>query len=302
MPVRWSSHACDWWMVLVHWTCDNCWGPFWVGGLGLVDKRRGHSIMNWKTVGVIALIVLLGIAGCFYLYQQSIDKALQAARLETAQAENELQRVAGLVEVQRVELARVQKEADKAIQDATGRINTLTGEASTRAGLIVALQAENTRLRASLLNTITLPVEEPLPPDELLSKAEELYFPRTFTDSGSALFPADLVQVMIAEVEQRRALDFNNSSIIVEQGKQLGTLQATIAEHQKQFLALDGKFNSQALLVDSLEAEVAQSGQVITSLKKQIGLYEKQFWLNWKVPGLTVGGLAVGYLIYKAVK
>ena len=258
--------------------------------------------MNWKTVGVIALIILALFAGALYLYQQSLNRALEQARLEIAQAESELQRVAGLSKFQKAELARVQKQADKAIQNAADRINTLTREASTRVELIVALQAENTRLRASLLNTITLPVEEPLPPDELLSKAEELYFPRTFTDSGSALFPADLVQVMIAEVEQRRALDFNNSSIIVEQGKQLGTLQATIAEHQKQFLALDGKFNSQALLVDSLEAEVAQSGQVITSLKKQIGLYEKQFRLNWKVPGLTVGGLAVGYLIYKAVK
>jgi len=258
--------------------------------------------MNWKTVGVIALIILALFAGALYLYQQSLNRALEQARLEIAQAESELQRVAGLSKFQKAELARVQKQADKAIQDATDRINTLTREASTRVELIVALQAENTRLRVNLLNTITLPVEEPQPPEELIKRAEELYFPRTFTDSESALFPADLVQVMIVEVEQRRELDFNNVKIITEQGKQIKGLEEIIAEHQKQFLALDAKFNSQARLVDSLETEVTQSGQVNQALKKQIGLYEKQFHLNWKVPGLTVGGLAVGYLIYKAVK
>jgi len=258
--------------------------------------------MNWKTVGVIALIILALFAGALYLYQQSLNRALEQARLEIAQAESELQRVAGLSKFQKAELARVQKQADKAIQDATDRINTLTREASTRVELIVALQAENTRLRVNLLNTITLPVEEPQPPEELIKRAEELYFPRTFTDSESALFPADLVQVMIVEVEQRRELDFNNVKIITEQGKQIKGLEEIIAEHQKQFLALDAKFNSQARLVDSLETEVTQSGQVNQALKKQIGLYEKQFHLNWKIPGLAVGGLVTGAIIYTVIK
>ena len=222
------------------------------------------------------LILLLVVAGAMFWWNAHLNSELEKAKAESELAQSELLRIKGVSEFRKAELDRIKAEADRAISEADAKIAKLNDQAAIRKSLMDQLKAENERLNTAILATINLPVEEPLPPDELLREAEQLYFPRTFEDSAGALFPADMVQVMLREIQQRRELNFTDSRLITEQGKQIITLGQVISEQEIKLSGLQSKFNAQSGLITSLENEIIQYNQVIKTKDKQIGILERQ--------------------------
>jgi len=233
------------------------------------------------------LIILLAVS---WYFNHAIKEDLRIAEQETESAQAELLRVSGVSEFQRVELARITAEADEAIKESNQRIYELARSAVVKNSLITQLRADNQQLRNDLLNTVTIPVEDPLPPAELLDMAKQLYhtnYPAaelSGNPEGLAMF-----QNMIAEITQSRELIFDNSNLITAQGEQLVTLAETIKEHESRYLNLELKFNQQSFLVTSLENELQQSGVVIKAKDKQIDLLRRaNFWGSWQGKTLTV--------------
>lgn len=242
-----------------------------------------NKLIIWALVA--ALAGFAGVAAWGWYLNNQLDDARQ----ESALIESELQRIKGISEYRRAELERVKSEADQAIQEANARLDELTAGIDNRDELLADLRAENERLRNDLLDTINIPDAEPLPPDELIKQAEQLYFPREFTESESALFPVGLVNAMYQEIEQRRVLDFNNHKIITEQDKQIADLRAAIATHEARFNESQKQYRVQSELVDSLNAELAEYEKLVKSKDREIGILEKQNAIGFKDYLINVG-------------
>ena len=234
--------------------------------------NRVDKLITW------ILILLLIAAGGMFWWNSHLNSELEKAKAESELAQSELLRIKGVSEFRKVELDRIQAEADRAISEADAKIAKLNDQATIRKSLIDQLKAENERLNSAILATINLPVEDPLPPDELLKEAEQLYFPRDFGTVELSGNPGglELLQVMLREIQQRRELDFTDSRLITEQGKQIATLGQVISEQEIKLSGLQSKFNAQSGLVTSLENEIIQYDQVIKTKDKQIGILEKQ--------------------------
>jgi len=295
--------------------CGLCWGCFseYVGavitdystcslGYWVDTNNQERVIMDWfskidKYISLI-LVSLLILLGGSYFWNSRLNQQLKEAEAETQSALDDLRTVKGVSSFYKSELDRVTAEMDRRIREADERIASLTDQVTVRKTLIDQLRAENERLKADLIDTISLPVEDPLPPDELIQQASELYFPRTFEDSASVLFPADMVQVMLREIQQRRELDFNNSKVITEQDKQIADLGKIISDQESRYFGLQSKFDTQTGLVTSLENEIVQYDSVVAGLNKQVGLYKKKFHTGWlykvAAPLALVGGVYLG--------
>ena len=250
----------------------------------MIDNEIIRKIIYTTIAGLIILM-----AFSWYL-NHAIKEDLRIAKQETESAQADLLRVSGVSEFQRVELARITAEADEAIKESNQRISELTRSAVVKDSLITQLRTDNQQLHNDLLNTINIPVEEPLPPAELLDMAQQLY-PDNYPGAELSGNPGGLAlfQNMIAEINQSRELIFNNSKLITVQSGQLVTLAAVIKEHEARYLNLELKFNNRGFLVTSLENEIQQSGVVIKAKDKQIDLLKRaNFWGSWRGKTLTV--------------
>lgn len=235
-----------------------------------------NKLILWALI--VALAGFAGVAAWGWYLNSQLDEARQ----ESALIESELQQIKGVSEYRLAELERVQAESDQAIEEANARLDELTAGIDNRDELLTDLRVENERLKNDLLDTINIPDAEPLPPDELIEQAEQLYFPREFIESETALFPIDLVNVMYREIEQRRVLDFNNSKIITEQDKQIADLKTAIEAHEARFNGLQNKYQAQSGLMDSLNAELAEYEKLVKSKDREIGILEKQNAIGFK--------------------
>lgn len=254
---------------------------------------------------VLILVSLLILLGGAYWWNAHLNAQLREAEAETEVAINELQRIKGVSAFQKAELERITIEMDRRIMEADKQIASLTDQVSIRKSLIAQLKADNERLNNALLTTINLPVEDPLPPDELLRKAEQLYYPRDFGLVELSGNPGglELLQVMLREIEQRRELDFSNANVITEQDKQIAGLGKIISEQESRYFGLQTKFDTQSGLVTSLEGEIVQYDSVVAGLNKQIGILNKpRFWGSWQGQAVAVAGLMGGIYIGSHVK
>lgn len=246
------------------------------------------------------IVLLVGGAGML-IWNSHLNSELESLQAESKTIEAELNRIKGVSEFRKVELDRIKIEMDHRIAEADSRIRELTDTATVRKSLIDQLRAENERLNSVIIATINLPVEEPLPPDELLREAEQLYFPRDFGAVELSRNPGglELLQTMLREIQQRRELDFSNAKIITEQDKQIADLEQIISDHEIKFSGLQTKYDTQSGLVTSLENEIIQYDQLIKNKDKQIGILEKKTSLGIKNYLINIGVAAIAFEIGK---
>jgi len=252
---------------------------------------------------IIIAGVGLVIAFCvWYLYQGMIDRELETARRETDIATKALNLATAYTKTVQAELDEVLHASVARIAKADASIAWLKDTVARTRAELDTLHDEKQALLDEI-ETLELAGIPDAPIEDILAKGAELY-PRqdlsgmkaTANEKARGLF-----LMMMAELEQRRALSITDHRIIEDYQSQTYRLEMVIDAHEKKYLALN-EMNAALLTAnEALANETAQYYQVNQALKKQVGIYEKKLQFGWMQKPALAGALIAGLMLGKVL-